>query len=126
MSGSEGAIDPRRLADLHDRVRDLVDRIHRVSGWIALGTFCAYGLAAWIGFQGRPWMAVTLATVAFLIFRRFRMLSLGLVRHWAGVQPEYREAMAFVDEAVERLGPSRALAEIAARLHQPPQRPPAD
>lgn len=111
--------DPRRLADLHDRVRDLVDRLHRIGGWIALVSFAGYGLAGWIWWQGRPWTAAAVATVAFLIFRRFRSFALGLTRHWAGVQPDYREAMAFIDEAVRRLGERRALMEIESRLRRP-------
>jgi hypothetical protein len=119
-SDLDSAVDPKRLADLHDRVRDLVDRTHRIGGWIALGTFAGYGLAGWLLWRDRPWLAAGVATVAFLVFRRFRGFALGLTRHWAGVQPDYAEAMAFIDEAVERLGERRALMEIDARLHRAP------
>ncbi len=112
-------VDAQRLADLHDALRDLVDRIHRVSGWIAVATFAGYGLAAWLWWQGRPWIAAALATIAFLLFRRFRSFALGLVRHWASVRPDYAQAMAFIDAQAEKLGPTRALGEIDARLHRP-------
>ncbi len=115
------SLDARCLADQHDRVRDLVDRIHRIGGWIALGAFSGYAVAGWLLWQGRVWQAAGVATVAFLVFRRFRSFALGLARHWAGVHAEYAQAMAFIEEAVRRMGERRALMEIDARLHRPPR-----
>ncbi|APZ43636.1 hypothetical protein [Acidihalobacter ferrooxydans] len=58
---------------------DIVAAIHRATATVAVLSFVGYGVAAWLWFSGQPWLALGVATVSYLFFRLYPVLSV----HWA-------------------------------------------
>lgn len=104
------------IAEHRDAFERIVARSHKVAVVIFVITFLAYGVAAWMAFNEQPWVALILATLAYLFFRQFRAVSLGLAR--TGLRGEEGTAapLKALDLALEEHGAHAVLAEVEGHL----------
>lgn len=94
----------------------LAERAQRYAGMIFVVTFAGYGAAIWSWWQGSTWLAIIIATCAYLFFRQFRRFSLRLALRRVAEQPAARPAADKVEALLEQHGPEAVMAAIQARL----------
>lgn len=80
MNSLRNRLDTEWLAAHGHLVVDLLNRTHRVAAVLFVLTFGGYAAAVLVWFQGNSWAALLIATLSFLFFRQFRVISLGIAR----------------------------------------------
>ncbi len=107
-----------------DGLKLLVDTTHKITAVIVLVSFVGYGLAAYIWFQGHVLGAAVVASLAYLMFRLFRPISLSFARLRLQDKPQYAEALALFEAELQDHKPQVVLSHIialeAAEAAEPP------
>jgi len=104
----------------------LIARTHRIAFWIFVGTFVGYGVAVWVWFSGHTWAALIIATLSYLFFRQFRMLSFHLARMPLRGKARTWPVLQQVEQALERGKAAAVMAELEAHLQALGQEPAED
>ncbi|WP_018934966.1 hypothetical protein [Thioalkalivibrio sp. ALJ24] len=104
------------IGEHRDVFERIVARAHKVAVVIFVITFLAYGVAAWMAFNEQPWVALILATLAYLFFRQFRLVSLGLARTGLRGETGTAEPLKALDLALEKDGAHAVLSEVENHL----------
>ena len=107
-------------------LEELIARTHRIAFWIFLGTFTGYGVAVWVWFSGHTWAALIIATLSYLFFRQFRMLSFNLARMPLRGQARALPVLHEVERALEQGRAAAVMAELEAHLQALGQEPAED
>ena len=107
-------------------LEELIARTHRIAFWIFLGTFTGYGVAVWVWFSGHTWAALIIATLSYLFFRQFRMLSFNLARMPLRGQARTLPVLHEVERALEQGRAAAVMAELEAHLQALGQEPAED
>ena len=105
-------IERRVLADHHDRLIAIISEVHRVTGLIVITSFVGYGLAVYIWYRGYIWWALITATLAYVLFRAFRPLSLFAARRQLGSQDGFAATFAVLDSQMAHRPSREVLSEI--------------
>lgn len=107
----------REFVELHrEALGALLERTHRIAFWMFILTFSGYGLALWVWWSGNAWAALIIATLSYLFFRQFRVLSFGLARTALRGQSEAQAMLGPIDRALEHGKVTSILAELDAHL----------
>lgn len=107
-------------------LEELIARTHRIAFWIFVGTFIGYGVAVWVWFSGQTWAALTIATLSYLFFRQFRMLSFNLARMPLRGKARALPALQQVERALEQGRAGAVMAELEVHLQALGQEPAED
>ncbi|PYF99432.1 hypothetical protein D893_02681 [Thioalkalivibrio sp. ALE21] len=114
------------IGEHRDVFERIVARAHKVAVVIFVITFLAYGVAAWMAFNEQPWVALILATLAYLFFRQFRLVSLGLARTGLRGETGTAEPLKALDLALEEDGAHAVLSEVENHLRAIDEDEPGD
>ena len=106
--GTEGLGMNEELKQYADELDGIVAAIHRATAAIAVASFAGYGVAGWLLFTGRLWLALGVATVSYLFFRLYPLLSVHWARWRCADEPRQRAAL----EALERAWSGRSQREV--------------
>lgn len=104
------------LREYADELGSIIGAIHRATAAIAVLSFMGYGVAAWLWFGGRPWLAVGVATVSYLFFRLYPALSIHWARWRASDDMRARSALAALERAWSGRSQRTVLMEVDAWL----------
>jgi hypothetical protein len=104
-------------------LEELIARTHRIAFWVFVGTFTGYGVAVWVWFSGHTWAALIIATLSYLFFRQFRMLSFNLARMPLRGQARTLPVLHEVERALEQGRAAAVMAELEAHLQALGQEP---
>lgn len=96
----------------------IVATIHRATATIAVLSFIGYGVSGWLWFAGRTWLALGLATVSYLFFRLYPVLSVHWARWRAVDDLRTRAALDALERAWSGRSPRTVLLEVDAWLRE--------
>lgn len=111
------------LKDYPVELDAILAAIHRATAVIAVTSFLGYGLAGWLLFSGRLWLALGLATASYLFFRLYPMLSVHWARWRAADAPRQRAALEALERAWSGHSPRAVLLEVDAWLRARDSKP---
>lgn len=99
-------------------VQALVHIVHKLTVVIALVAFAGYGIALWVWLQGDWQVGLIIATIAYLLFRNFKRLSIGLAMNRLRGNSELScgEAIAALEDLMEQHKPQEVMANLEAMI----------
>ena len=112
MNSLRNRLDPEWLAVHGHLLVDLLNRTHRVASVLFALTFAGYAAAVLVWFQGNSWVALLIATLSFLFFRQFRMLSLGIARMPLRGHIAALPLLQAIDAGLEKVSARELVAEL--------------
>ncbi len=109
-------MDRRQFADHHDRIVRIVAEVHQLTAAVTLMSFSGYGAAVVLWYRDQMVAALATATVAYLVFRAFRPISLVLARWRLSRREGYSETFALLDRELAAHGARRVMADLEAMI----------
>jgi hypothetical protein len=101
-----------------DELEGIVASVHRATAVIAVASFVGYGVAGWLLFTGRHWLALGVATVSYLFFRLYPALSVHWARWRVADDLRARAALEALERAWSGRSPRTVLLEVDAWLRE--------
>lgn len=102
------------------QLESIVGAIHRATAVIAVLSFAGYGVAGWLWFGGRIWLALGVATVSYLFFRLYPALSVHWARWRSADDLEARAALDALERAWQGRSQRAVLLEVDSWLREQP------
>lgn len=106
------------LQAFRPQLAQIVAAIHQATALIAVLSFAGYGLAVWLWFSARPWLGLGIATVSYLFFRLYPLLSIQWARWRLADDEMARRAFAALERAWENRSRRTVLMEVDAWLRK--------
>ena len=105
-------MDQQEFQQLRGPLLRFVGRVHQVTAVIVLLAFAGYGAALYAWFQDQQLGALVIATLAYLMFRAFRPISVSLARLQLQRNPAFVALWPLIDRELERHSPAVLIEQI--------------
>jgi hypothetical protein len=105
-------MDQQEFQQFRGPLLRFVGRVHQVTAVIVLLAFAGYGAALYAWFQGQQLGALVIATLAYLLFRAFRPISVSLARLQLQRNPAFAPLWPLIDRDLERHSPAVLIEQI--------------
>ncbi|MDX5334323.1 MAG: hypothetical protein LPK58_09760 [Gammaproteobacteria bacterium] len=105
-------MDQQEFQQFRGPLLRFVGRVHQVTAVIVLLAFAGYGAALYAWFQDQQLGALVIATLAYLLFRAFRPISVSLARLQLQRDPALAPLWALIDRDLERHSPAVLIEQI--------------
>mgnify|MGYP000381676550 CR=1 FL=1 len=105
-------MDQQEFQQFRGQLSRFVGRTHQITALIVLLAFAGYGTALYAWFQGQQLGALVIATLAYLLFRAFRPISVSLARLQLQRDSSFSELWPLVDRDLEKHSPTAFIEQL--------------